>query len=165
MVVENKYNKQRLTKRNKNTAKQTSTTFDTESCLCFTISVNKAISPIIQQLNFPQNPCQSVDTFHYISLSTYSTEYFIHYILFAVSWSECYVTNEYEFKVLLTLSEAGLSATYDPTVKVQFSDEYSCGTYRANLAADGTDHLLCTQSLVHNAGKPPDGITQLSDDA
>jgi len=45
----NKYSKQILNKRNKNTAKQTtriSTTFD----ICFTISVNKAISPISNQI-------------------------------------------------------------------------------------------------------------------
>jgi len=48
-VAENKYNKQKLNKRNKNTAKQTKrigATLETEISLivCFTISVNKAIS-------------------------------------------------------------------------------------------------------------------------
>jgi len=46
IVAENKYNEQKLNKRNRNAVKQTkrtSRTFDTD----FTVSVNKAISPIL----------------------------------------------------------------------------------------------------------------------
>jgi len=68
---ENKYSKQKLYKRSKKKiqAKQISTTLDTDNCLFRHIcTVNNAISKI-QQLNFLQNLCQSVDYRHtHISL-------------------------------------------------------------------------------------------------